>query len=246
MIKLKDILTEAKQVGIIYHYTGLQSLFEIMEENYLQSGTFEKDNSISFTRDKHFGDRYRVGIKTDVRIVFDGNKLSNKYKFSPYQFTGAEKIKLGMEDDDLEWEQSIGDEQEERLYLPKNSSGVDKVSNYIVKIEFPKKWDSLKFVLSKITPFQTEGWSTKKLYLGLNSIFKKCVDKKAFEDFAATPSKRPAMKWWGKQEWGVKDLVRLCFEDELFDQSKIKAAYPKLEQELSAYFKVPVTFTMES
>lgn len=245
MIKLKDILYEAKQVGVIYHYTSLQGLFDIMDDNRLYAGTFEKEsNVISFTRDKFFGNRLRAGVKTDVRIVFDGNKLSNKYKIGPYQFTGAEKIKLGMGDDAIEWEQSVGDEQEERLFLPKGEHGIENISDYIIKIEFPKKYDKLRFVLQQITPFSTTGWATKGLYLGLNAILKKCVKKDAFEKYIE--NRRPGQPWWDTDKWTMKDLVRLLYESTIFDESKVKTNFPKMEQELTKWFGKPVTFTMET
>lgn len=248
MIKLKHILKESKQVGMIYHYTSIQSLFDIMEDNRLNAGTFEKDkNVISFTRDKFFGNRLRTGVETDVRILFDGNKLSNKYKIGPYQFTGSSKINLDIYDDEFdwqEWEESIGDEQEERLFLPKGERGIEKVSDYIIKIEFPKNYDKLRFVLQEITPFGTKGWTTKGLYLALNNILKKCVRKDEFAKYIEY--RRPYNDWWNTGKWTMKDLVRLLYEPTIFDESKVKANFPKMEQELSKYFGKPVTFTMET
>lgn len=249
MIKLKDILYESKQVGVIYHYTSLQGLFDIMEDNRLNVGTYEKNNSISFTRDKFFGNRLRAGVKTDVRIVIDGSKLSNKYKIGPYQFTGSEKIKLGMDDDNIEWEQSVGDEQEERLFLPKGSRGIENVSDYILKIEFPKDFSTLMRLLSNITPFQTTGWSTKPLYMSLNSIMKKGLKKDGLQNSEYLKINRPAVDWWQTREWTTKDILRLAFlyyDKNLFDESKVKSNLPLMEQELSKYFGKPVTFTMEN
>jgi len=37
MIKLQDILKEAKQVGIIYHYTTFEAGLKILQSNQLKS-----------------------------------------------------------------------------------------------------------------------------------------------------------------------------------------------------------------
>jgi hypothetical protein len=91
-------LKEAKQVGTIYHFTGVENLNKIIEDNKLMSSSKKQRDiktgkkqvySISFTRDKFFpyerdlklGSRY-----LDARIVVDGNKLSNKYKIEPFNF----------------------------------------------------------------------------------------------------------------------------------------------------------------
>ena len=90
MIKLIDILNEAKQVGTLYHFTTFSSLLDILKTNTLKaSNKFEKDKlpTISLTRDKlgDIGGVGGTGTKT-VRISIDGNKLSNKYKITPYNY----------------------------------------------------------------------------------------------------------------------------------------------------------------
>jgi len=246
MIKLRDILFEAKQVGVIYHYTTIDNLFSIMKRNYLSSGKFEDDNSISFTRDKLFANTPRTNIGTDVRLVIDGNKLSSKYKIEPYQFTGSVKTNIDFGEFDFPSMTWVGDEQEERLYLPKNKSVLDNVKDSIIKIEFPKKWDSLKFVLSKITPFETQYDGGKKLYMGLNSILKQCLKKGAFEEDEYIKTHRPAADWWQVGKWTKKDIARLAWHDSIFDQSKIDKYRPDMEKTLTDYFQKPVTFTMET
>ena len=102
MIKLQDILKEAKQVGIIYHYTTFESGLKILELNQLKSGhTAESTNAkpvfgISFTRDKRFNNANRAvdftnssfGRTPQLRFTIDGNKLSNKFKVQPYSQGG--------------------------------------------------------------------------------------------------------------------------------------------------------------
>lgn len=102
MIKLQDILKEAKQVGIIYHYTTFESGLKVLELNQLKSDhTAESTNAkpvfgISFTRDKRFNNANRAvdftnssfGRTPQLRFTIDGNKLSNKFKVQPYSQGG--------------------------------------------------------------------------------------------------------------------------------------------------------------
>ena len=102
MIKLKDILFEAKQVGIIYHYTTFESGLKVLKSNQLKSDhTAESTNAkpvfgISFTRDKRFNIASRAvdftnssfGKTPQLRFTIDGNKLSNKFKVQPYSQGG--------------------------------------------------------------------------------------------------------------------------------------------------------------
>jgi len=89
MIKLADILNEAKQVGPIYHSTSGKNLISILKSNTLKVGqegnygmTLTSQNS--FTRDKNF----RPGEYT---IEIDGDKLSNNYKITPFAYDYDER-----------------------------------------------------------------------------------------------------------------------------------------------------------
>jgi hypothetical protein len=106
MIKLLDILKEAKQSGILYHYTENWLLEKIIESNTLLA-------PISFTRSK---DKKTVSwIDAEVALVIDGDKLSTKYKIRPYQ--------------DRDEEGRFFDEMEERV--DKNIVDLDK---YLIKV----------------------------------------------------------------------------------------------------------------
>jgi hypothetical protein len=80
MIKLLDILREAKQVGDIYHFTKYHLLPKIITSGKLRPSPARSEQLgyISFSRDKILG---KLG---PVRITINGDKLSEKYKISPY------------------------------------------------------------------------------------------------------------------------------------------------------------------
>ena len=88
MIKLIDLIKEAKQVGILYHSTSGANLTSILKSNILKAGypVFRLgpggvQKQISFTRNKN----YRPGEYT---LEIDGNKLSENYKVTPYDESG--------------------------------------------------------------------------------------------------------------------------------------------------------------
>jgi hypothetical protein len=94
MIKLIDILediNEAKQVGDIYHFTGVldkngnRYLMKILNSGYLKPN---EDNQISTTRNKKVDVYSFIGHTPDymARLTLDGNKISNNYKIKPFYF----------------------------------------------------------------------------------------------------------------------------------------------------------------
>jgi len=102
MIRLKDLINEAKQVGIIYHYTTFDSGLKILQSNQLKShDAADSTNAkpvfaISFTRDKRFHNNHVVGFEESsfgntpqLRFTIDGDNLSNRYSVQPYSQQGA-------------------------------------------------------------------------------------------------------------------------------------------------------------
>ncbi len=80
-MRFKQFLQEGKQVGILYHFTSCRNGRGILKKGYLESGT--EGDYFSFTRnfDLRFVSNEPWG---GARLVFDGNKLSNKYKVEPF------------------------------------------------------------------------------------------------------------------------------------------------------------------
>ena len=72
----EDDLYEAKQVGILYHYTENWLLEQIIDSNMLEG-------PVSFTRSKDKETVFWIGA--ECSLVVDGDKLSNNYKIRPYQ-----------------------------------------------------------------------------------------------------------------------------------------------------------------
>lgn len=116
---------EAKQVGILYHYTSLQGLLNIIRTNHLRASTPNNKFVISFTRDKNFhksNNRYIGSMQ--VSIIIDGNKLSNKYKITPYQDLAT---KADVITNKLKWDK----ESEETVVGEK---GITNIKNYILGV----------------------------------------------------------------------------------------------------------------
>ena len=73
--------SEAKQVGVIYHFAGgLNDLLSILKMGGLFSYHW---NYISFTRDYNLKD-YENESWGPVRLAFNGDAMSNKYKIEPF------------------------------------------------------------------------------------------------------------------------------------------------------------------
>jgi hypothetical protein len=151
MIKLIDILNEAKQVGLLYHYTSVDGLKNILQSNQLKSSEenyMGNDlNFISFTRNKNFDKKgQKFNVKTDYRITLDGDKLSNRYKIKPFAYIPGWSYKDNWEYDWLEDEpESIVrdffnatgdyDEQEERIWFKQPGQYINDIKKYILAVD---------------------------------------------------------------------------------------------------------------
>ena len=89
IITFTHFLNERKQLGIIYHFTTFDNLIGILKSNSLISGY----HYISFTRNRLFDDGK---FDLNVRIVFDGDRLSDKYKIEPFLYDDKFKDEHGI------------------------------------------------------------------------------------------------------------------------------------------------------
>lgn len=81
--KYDEFVTESKKVGIIYHFTGIYNLYQMFLKNNFRISS--QQNYISFTRNPSMFSPELLQSKLQARIMIDGDKLSNKYKISPYK-----------------------------------------------------------------------------------------------------------------------------------------------------------------
>jgi hypothetical protein len=176
-------LDESKNLGDLYHFTDLEKLDKILGSNYFlpssisaqdhqrdfQSISKEKRKKlqdkgekylyyISLTRDKLlYKKNPKIGTLPLTRIQFNGNKLSSKYKFTPFSYYA--------DDIDSEHERYRSNESEERIILP-DELGIKNVNNYIIKIDI---------LLDKIEDNETyfkQAEELIKMYPNINLLYK--------------------------------------------------------------------------
>jgi hypothetical protein len=88
MIKLLDLI-EAKQIGILYHFTNSSFINNIKEKGIKftpdNSGLYLNQFYIAATRDKSGKGllKYLDYKDLNIRITLDGNKISERYKIEP-------------------------------------------------------------------------------------------------------------------------------------------------------------------
>ena len=107
MIRLRDLLNDAKQVGDIYHFTPLSNVSAILKTQYM---TPNEEQQISATR---WADMSTAGFqdmksKPIARFMFDGNKLSTKYQIRPFSYSGEGLSGADLTHSDFE---KLGEEQ---------------------------------------------------------------------------------------------------------------------------------------
>ena len=126
---LEEALYEAKQTGTLYHYTLHNYLLDIIQNNILlansttaKSPSGKSIKAISLTRDPKFENKPRKIMGTESRIVIDGNKISNKYKISPYS--------------EPEYRSPEATESEERvIFLNDSSEGISNLDKYVISYD---------------------------------------------------------------------------------------------------------------
>ena len=151
MIRLIDLLREAKQVGMLYHYTSEDGLNGILNSNSIEASEEIYMGHhlyyVSFTRNKNFHKKgSKFGVKTEYRITLDGDKLSNKYKIQPFAYVPGWDYTDNWEYDWLEDEpenvvrdffSATGDydEQEERISFKGPGGRISDVKQYIIAVD---------------------------------------------------------------------------------------------------------------
>jgi hypothetical protein len=119
-------LFEAKQVGVLYHFTSFGSLWSILENDELKvSSEWE---GISFTRNKLLNKtsswlKFRY---PSVRMVIDGDRLSQNYKISPFNYS----YRRPKWDDSAYNSERASSESEEIV-----RENIEGIKNYIIRID---------------------------------------------------------------------------------------------------------------
>lgn len=118
---------EAKQVGIVYHFTNYKNIIDILDDNILMIGNHDY---ISTTRNKQF-----KKTNLQVRITLDGTKISNNYKIEPYNYFSNDFVGRGE------------DEMEERIITRK----LENLDKYIKKIDIKYHDSVFKYQMGRIS-----------------------------------------------------------------------------------------------
>ena len=171
---LESKLLEAKQVGTLYHICTLSAYLKyiIPTDTLSSSGKYmnwlyKGSNYVSFTRDKKFTVETDAVYGADVliKLVVDGDKLSEHYKIGPYNDFAYDYTGNKFDDSDM----ILHREKEEAVKGP-----IKNISKYIKAIYFDAKsmnqniLNSIKrlsgvnnkvqyqnFIAGKSTPFKT-------------------------------------------------------------------------------------------
>lgn len=127
MMKRYKKLFEAKQVGVLYHYTSFENAIKIIQSNILKVG---KTGYVSFTRNKFLYKQATFISGSDCFLSLDGNKISENYKIIPFKYHGIDYTE-------------IGDESEETLKRGKSLKNVKKyiLDITLLKNRFPEEYE---------------------------------------------------------------------------------------------------------
>lgn len=169
-------VSEGKQVGDLYRFMNIGDLLASLDKNFHKSSLFDISNDkyniydlskysgyinknynsfICFTRDSEYfrNDKHKNIPFNFVRCVFDGDKLSNKYRISPidYQMLHFSSIDFDTRHKkDKEQNKPIltlinksyykGDiedfsEREERIWFISNKDGINNFTSYLKRID---------------------------------------------------------------------------------------------------------------
>jgi hypothetical protein len=151
-------ITERKQVGTIYHFTSSAGLRGIVDTDYsIHPDAGPRDESaVSFTRDAKLNFRptiYRGENPREanpaVRLVVDGEKMSDRYKVTPHNDFGGstdepfnnapEGSRRGARRSITPKSGEYPPEAEERVILPRHESL--KVKPYLISVDIRKRYE---------------------------------------------------------------------------------------------------------
>lgn len=115
----EQFIFEAKSISTLYHVLSIESLFFVLDNNMIKSKDF---SFISTTRSKMMNNYVGDTSTSIFKIELDGDKLSNKYKISPFTYKSATNI-------------HFTEEHEEQIKTQK----ISNISTYIKRVILIKK-----------------------------------------------------------------------------------------------------------
>jgi hypothetical protein len=144
------MISEGKQVGVLYHFTTPQALNKLLDASY-QKELHDKGDVLTFvSMFGHLSTTRNYQLSTDpeqvlkdgdlsikrgfcVRIAFDGDKISDKFKVRPV-------LGLVMQHKDVfnppeTHKERVSRKEQEREEIISNKSGVFDLSKYILSID---------------------------------------------------------------------------------------------------------------
>ena len=146
----ESFLFENKNIGYLYHFTNVSSLEGILSEDRMESSAIY--NYISLSRNPKFNTETKGFRGKNIRIMFDGSRLSDKFHIEPYLYNPAKDTMYGSTED---WKNDVialypeykdyknlrkdyGSEREERIIGDKEKDGpieIKGIIKYILSVE---------------------------------------------------------------------------------------------------------------
>lgn len=138
------MFNEAKQVGILYHYTEPEALLSILETNELKIGQYGVN---SFTRNKNYHRKTECVRRGPVRITLDGDKMSNNTRIFPWSsWVANDKSRQKRKKYYEEWEE-------------RTKSDIKNIKNFIIGIAIDPRQTKAWFIMDSIVG----NWTAKKI-----------------------------------------------------------------------------------
>ena len=145
MSLIKKLLVEIA-TDEIYHFTRISNLLRIVQEDKLKTSTVlgstsdERHNKgkyffFSTQRSGHGKIGYGIKGSSQVRLVMDGRRLSQRYKVKPVDYWMRSRQPAGIPDmrDSIKANMMMGDEMEDRVML--DAGEIPNASTYISRID---------------------------------------------------------------------------------------------------------------
>jgi hypothetical protein len=143
----ESFVVESKEVGTLYHYTDLNSLEGILEEDRMESSAVL--DYISFSRNPMLSTQDSDFEIKDVRITFDGDAMSDRFHIEPFMYD-PEKDPTFTAPEHMDYQKRrlrFGAEREERI----KQSEIKGIKKFITGVEIiHRKQDDFKSRLGKL------------------------------------------------------------------------------------------------